>query len=164
MQGLGFPDVCAANWAEHSSLRLFVQHAERVRPDLGDAEYHDAARICRLVEGLPLAIELAAAWTRTHTCREILAGIEDDLMQLSTPLQDTPARHANLRAAIERCSWSLLGLEEQRVLARLSVFRGGFDEPAALNVAGASRAVLTALAEHTTHHGAERRHNQEIAA
>ncbi len=149
VQGLGFPDVCAANWAEHSSLRLFVQHAERVRPDLGDAEYHDAARICRLVEGLPLAIELAAAWTRTHTCREILAGIEDDLMQLSTPLQDTPARHANLRAAIERCSWSLLGLEEQRVLARLSVFRGGFDEPAALNVAGASRAVLTALAEHS---------------
>ncbi len=134
---------------EHlAAMQLFIQSAQRT--SLGfhaNAETMPSiGKICRLVNGMPLAIELAAAWVRTMSCAEIAAKIEQNLDFLVSSLRDIPSRHRNLRAVFEH-SWSLLSEEERRVLARLSMFRGGFTAPVAERVTDASPLVLTALAD-----------------
>ena len=83
-------------------------------------------RICRLVDGLPLALELAAAWTRMQSNDAVAAAIEDDVARLIAPWQDVPPRHASLAAVFDH-SWQLLSAAEQRTLARASIFAGPFD-------------------------------------
>jgi tetratricopeptide (TPR) repeat protein len=100
--------------------------------------------ICRHVDGMPLALELAAAWVRILTCDEIAQDIERSLDFLSISARDIPARHRSMRAVFDH-SWKLLTEEEQRVLLRLSVFRGGFRREAAEVVAEATLPVLSAL-------------------
>src|SRR5262249_52535375 len=102
------------------------------------------AHVCRLVEGMPLGIELAAAWVRTLSCAEIADEIARNLDFLVTSTRDLPERHRSIRAVFEH-SWKLLTLEEQQVLQRLSVFRGAFTREAAEQVAGASLVVLSTL-------------------
>jgi predicted ATPase/uncharacterized protein HemY len=133
---------------EYDSVRLFCECAKRVDAafDLGEDAKSQAARICRLVEGMPLGIELAAGWTRVLSCEEIAQEIERGVDVLSTRERDVPARHRSIRAALDR-SWSLLGREEQDALARLSVFSGGFTREAAAEVAGASLAMLLTLVD-----------------
>jgi tetratricopeptide (TPR) repeat protein len=104
------------------------------------------ARICRLVEGLPLAIELAAAWVRVLPCDEIAAEIERTIDFLAAAARDVPARHRSLRAVFEH-SWNLLTDEERAALRTLSVFRGGFRREAAEAVADATLPLLTALVD-----------------
>jgi len=82
------------------------------------------AEICQLLEGIPLAIELAATWVRTLSCAEIAAEIGRSLDFLSLADHDQPAAHQSMRAVFER-SWSLLPADQQQVLARLSLFHGG---------------------------------------
>jgi predicted ATPase len=103
-------------------------------------------RICRLVQGLPLGIELAAAWVRTLTCREIAHEIERSLGFLTTTTRDIPERHRSITAVFDQ-SWKLLSADEQGVLGQLSVFRGGFTREAAEAVAGASLPLLSALVD-----------------
>lgn len=144
--GLPYPqDEDAGRLPEFSAVQLFAQTASRVRPDfsLGE-EGPNVARICRLVEGLPLALELAAAGVRARPCEEIAAEIEDNLDLLATSMRDVPERHRSVRAAFEG-SWQRLAAEEQRVLRQLSVFCRGFGREAARQVAGASRTILEAL-------------------
>ncbi len=113
-------------------VQLFVERAARaagqftVTPESLTA----VSAICRRVEGLPLAIELAAAWTRTRTLKEILAALDENLDLLATTQRDVPARHSSLRA-VWQGSWDLLRPREQQVLAQTSIFRGGFDHNAA---------------------------------
>jgi predicted ATPase/DNA-binding SARP family transcriptional activator/Tfp pilus assembly protein PilF len=122
---------------EYSAVRLFVQRAQRARIDfaLTTDQLPAVVQICRLVEGLPLAIELAAAWVRTMSCTQIAAELAHNLDLLSTRLVDVPERHRSARAVFEQ-SWRLLSIEEQNALARLSICRGGFTLDAA-------RAMLT---------------------
>ncbi|MGE5222044.1 MAG: ATP-binding protein, partial [Omnitrophica WOR_2 bacterium] len=94
--------------------------------------------------GMPLAVELAAGWVRTLTCGEIAAELEKSLDFLSASARDLPARHRSMRAVFDH-SWALLTPPEQRALARLSVFRGGFAREATEQVAGASLQMLSAL-------------------
>ena len=110
------------------ALRLFVERATQVEPgfSLDDDERAEARRICRLVEGLPLGIELAASWVSMLSCAEIADEIERNIDFLATSMRDVPERHRSLRAAFDQ-SWRLLSGEQQDVLARLSVLRGDSD-------------------------------------
>lgn len=131
-----------------SAVQLFLQRARAVSPDFslqGEAK-PCVARICRLVEGIPLAIELAAAWIRMLSCPEIARQIEHNLDFLTTSLRNVPERHRSLRAVFDY-SWQLLPPEEQQALRKLAVFRSGFQAEAAQRVAGASLPLLTALAD-----------------
>ena len=132
--------------AEGTSIELFIQRARRAHVGLNvTAEDLPAIlRICQLVDGMPLAIELAAAWVRTLTCDEITKEIERSLDFLSVSTRDIPARHRSMRAVFDH-SWQLLTEEEQQVLIRLSVFRGGFQREAAEQMAGANLSMLSAL-------------------
>jgi len=132
----------------YSALQLFVQCAQQVQPEfsLGSTELASVTRICRLVEGMPLAIELAAPWMRVMDCEEIAQEIEGGLDLLTTALRDVPARHRSMRAVFDH-SWGLLSAEERQVLRQLSVFRGGFRREAAEAVAGVSLLALSALVD-----------------
>lgn len=147
VRGLSVPDgeVIPA-WEHSSAMRLFVQSARRANVAFtpGPAELSAIAHICRLVEGLPLAIELAASWVRVLTCQEIAAETERDWGFLSGATRDMPARHRSLRAVFEQ-SWALLSSGERRILGELSVFRRGFRREAAEKVAGASLLDLSSL-------------------
>jgi predicted ATPase/class 3 adenylate cyclase len=128
------------------ALHLFVERALQVEPGfvLGDEERADAHRICRLVDGMPLGIELAASWVSMLSCSEIADEIEGHIDFLATSMRDVPERHRSLRAAIDQ-SWRLLTDEQREVFARLSVFRGSFDREAARSVTGADLRVLSEL-------------------
>jgi predicted ATPase len=110
----------------------------------GEREKQAIVQICRLVEGMPLAIELAASWVPIFSCVEIASEIERDLDILTSRLRDVPLRHRSLEAVFEH-SWWLLAAEEQRLFAQLSVFRGRFTRQAAVQVAAATLAGLAAL-------------------
>ena len=77
------------------------------------------------MEGMPLGIELAAAWVRALSSQEIAREIESNLDFLKASARDLPERHRSLRAALDH-SLKLLSAREQEVFRRLSVFRGGF--------------------------------------
>jgi predicted ATPase/class 3 adenylate cyclase len=129
-----------------SAVRLFVERATQVVPDfaLDDAGYSQALRICRLVDGMPLGIELAASWASVLSCAEIADEIERSIDFLATSMRDVPERHRSLRAAIDQ-SWRLLTDEQRRAFSRLSVFRGSFDRGAAVAVTGADLRLLSEL-------------------
>jgi tetratricopeptide (TPR) repeat protein len=89
------------------------------------------------VSGIPLAIELAAAWLQILTLGEIVKELQDNLDLLSTDARDAPERHRSMRAVFTH-SWNLLSRSEQETLTRLSIFRGGFTRQAAEQVVGTS--------------------------
>jgi predicted ATPase/transcriptional regulator with XRE-family HTH domain len=147
VQGLPIPEGGQAQEsAQHTSVELFLQRARRAHVGFAatPADYPAIVRICQLVDGMPLAIELAAAWVRTLSCAEIAREIARNLDFLSVSTRDLPARHRSMRAVFDH-SWKLLSVEEQGVLLRLAVFRGGFRREAAEVVAAAMLAVLSTL-------------------
>ncbi|MBI3960425.1 MAG: tetratricopeptide repeat protein [Chloroflexi bacterium] len=149
LEGLGTESVGALLAAPGEATRLFVERAQQVHPDFAPAvEATSIVAICRAVEGMPLGIELAASWLRAMTCGEIAAEIGRDVDFLSTPLRNVPEQHRSMRAVFER-SWALLTPEEQRGLARLSVFQGSFTRQAAAAVANARLPLLSALVDHS---------------
>ncbi|HKQ03008.1 MAG TPA: BTAD domain-containing putative transcriptional regulator, partial [Actinomycetes bacterium] len=132
---------------EAAAVELFAERARRVRAGFSlEDEGPAVAAICRLVEGLPLAIELAADLARTLPCQVIADKLVSDLNLLQTTSATVPPRHRSMRSVIE-ASWRLLDAGQQQAVARLSVFRGGFDAAAADAVAGADPAMLSALVE-----------------
>ena len=100
--------------------------------------------ICHLVDGLPLGIELAAAWAGLLTPGEIAAEIKINLDFLSSNYVDMPDRQRSIRSVFES-SWNRLTDIEQDVFQQLSVFRGGFTRQAAESVTGATLQILMAL-------------------
>ncbi|MCB9161893.1 MAG: tetratricopeptide repeat protein [Caldilineaceae bacterium] len=129
------------------AAQLFVQSARRVRPDFDlerDADH--VIRICRLVDGAPLAVELAAAWLRAVSCARIAAELEQSLDILKTTAHDIPARHRNIQAVLEH-SWRRLSSTERQVFNELTVFAGGFYADAAEEVTSVSLWNLAALVE-----------------
>jgi predicted ATPase/DNA-binding SARP family transcriptional activator len=128
------------------AAQLFLQSAQRAqsRLTIGPDAFPVVARICRLVGGMPLAIELAAAWAPVLPCSAIADEIEKSLDFLATSFRDVPDRHRSMRAVFDH-SWDLLSAEERVVFSKLSLFRGGFRRSAAEHVAGASLMTLAAL-------------------
>lgn len=111
---------------QFSSLpKLFVLAARRVQPAfaLTPANLDAVASICQRVEGMPLAIELAAAWLEVLTPAEIAAEVARRLDFLASELRDLPERQRSLHAVFES-SWRLLGPRRQDAYLRLVVFRG----------------------------------------
>ncbi len=144
--GLDVPaeDICE-NYADFSALQLFTSAARRVQPQFSlDDECTSVVHICRLLDGMPLAIELAASWVRVLTAGEIAAELARGLDILQTPARNMPPQHRQMRAVFDH-SWRLLTEREQAVFARLSVFAGGFQAEAAEAVAGATRLDLASL-------------------
>ena len=117
--------------------QLFVQSAKRARAEIQFEEQDKVAvaEICRLVGGLPLGIEIAAAWIRSMTVEAIRDEIQKSLDFLESSRRDIPERQRSLRAVFES-SWARLNEAEQKTFAALSVFRGGFARDAAEAVAG----------------------------
>jgi len=116
----------AAIVSQYPSVSLFLQRATAVKPDFEGAEetLRTVAEICARLDGLPLAIELAAARVKLLSPSAILTRLESRLQLLTGGARDLPARHQTLRAAMD-WSYQLLNTEEQRLFRRLSVFAGG---------------------------------------
>ena len=145
--GLDFPDWKTPQEAfESSALKLFLQGARRVRPlfELAEEDLKVATHICRLVEGMPLGILLAATWVEMLSLPEIAGEITRSLDFLETDLQDIPERQRSLRAVFDH-SWDLLPERERVMFRGLSVFRGGFKLEAAQQVTGISLRELISL-------------------
>ena len=134
----------APDAASYSSVRLFVDRAMHP-PDTSAHDLAQIVQVCQIVEGVPLAIELASALVEHLPLSEIIANLRRDVGFLSTTLQDVPERHRRLRAVFES-SWQLLTEPEQRTLAQLAVFRGDFDRSAILTVAETRHTELVGLA------------------
>jgi predicted ATPase/DNA-binding SARP family transcriptional activator len=146
LQGLPYPPTEADLREEtFEAVELFVQGAQRVRPEFSlSAEWPEVARICRLLDGMPLGIELAATWVSLMSCAEIFEELARGLDLLSTAMHDVPARHRSMEAVFDH-SWQLLLEAERAAFKKLSVFRGGFGRQAAGQVAGASLSTLATL-------------------
>ena len=156
---VGLPHAAGGN---SPAAQLFTARARRIRPDFDPAGQAAALdRLCRLTGGLPLALELAAAWTRALDVAGIVAEIERGLDFLAVDWPDLPARQRSLPAAFDY-SWRLLSARERKAYAWLSVFRGGFTLEAARQVCGVSLPLLAGLADksllHLDGNGRYRRH------
>ncbi|MCA9966379.1 MAG: AAA family ATPase [Anaerolineales bacterium] len=125
--GLTFPTDGAM--AQNSdAVQLFHERAQRVYPDFAlDKEEEAVIQICRLVEGMPLALELAAAWRKMLNCQEIADEIQGGLDFLTTRLRNVSERHHSIQTVFDQ-TWQRLQGREQAVFKRLSVFRGGVCE------------------------------------
>ncbi|HLK73897.1 MAG TPA: BTAD domain-containing putative transcriptional regulator [Streptosporangiaceae bacterium] len=137
------------------AIRLLRDRAGAVRNDLGDdaRTWSAMVRICRALDGMPLAIELAAARLRTMTIEQLATRLDDRFRLLTSGSRTALPRHRTLRAVVD-WSWELLTDAERMVLRRLSVFSGGASLEAAERVCAAQAAerdemleLLTSLAE-----------------
>lgn len=149
VQGLPVPAHIHMDSLEaNSAAALFIQQARRVNAHFapGPEDLPAVTRICQLVDGLPLGLELAATWVRLMTLNEIVCEMEHSIDFLTTSARDVPPRHRSIRAVFDH-SWDLLSDEERRVMQSLAVFRGGFTREAAEQVAGAGLPMLLALVD-----------------
>lgn len=137
LEGLPVPppgtDLVALS--SYSSVRLFVRQARRNRRSfrLSDDEGPAVGDICRLVDGLPLGIELAALWVAHFDCSEIAAAIEGNLRFLAAGSPQTSRRHQSMFATFSY-SWDMLTPDEQQMLAQLALMPGEFSREAALTI------------------------------
>jgi predicted ATPase len=151
IQGLPVPSNDQVEQFEaYSSVALFLQSAQRIRVglELRNDERQWVVHICRILEGMPLGIELAAAWVGLLSFEEIAREIERNLDFLTVSTRDLPERHRSIRAVFDH-SWKMLTVDEQQVMCNLSVFQGGFQRQAAERVAGASLSTLSTLLNRT---------------
>jgi predicted ATPase/Tfp pilus assembly protein PilF len=148
LEGLPCPEGEDADRIEaFDAARLFIAAARRVEPALlPGVEAQAIVDICRQLDGLPLALELAAAWTRVLSCEAIAAELRAGTELLRATDASHPARHASMEVVFDQ-SWKHLAPAEREALAGLSVFRGGFSAEAARAVVGAPLPVLSALAD-----------------
>ena len=147
LHGLPYPDrATEPDAARYAAIRLFTDRAHRINKAfvLSEETLSHVVRICQLVEGLPLGLELAATWVRDVSVAQIAAALEKDFDLLETDLRDISPRHRNIATVFEH-SWGLLTPTEQAILSQLAVFRGGFTLAAAQSVTGTSPLVLTRL-------------------
>jgi predicted ATPase/DNA-binding CsgD family transcriptional regulator len=144
--GLSYPELGDSRAAtDYSAVQLFLERARRIRGDFDLAEDEQGVvDICRLVEGMPLAIELAAGWLKTLQPSDIAQEIKRNLDLLATRARNLPERHRSMRSVFDH-SWQLMSEQDRVVFQKLSVFRGGFTREAAEVVAGASLPALARL-------------------
>lgn len=125
-------DVSVEDLMEHESIVLFVERARSALPSFSLTKDNASfvTEICRRLDGLPLALELAAARVKLLSPQAILSRLDDQLKLLTGGARDLPTRHQTLRNTLE-WSYSLLNEDEKKLYARLSVFVGGFTLEAA---------------------------------
>ena len=154
VEGMDFPQkrqLPDLDTKEYSAVKLFIQNARRVRPDfdLDDRDLAQVVQICEMVEGMPLAIVLAASWSEMLSLKEIVEEIKGSTDFLETDMRNIPERHRSVRAVFDY-SWNMLSDVERDAFMALAVFRGGCTRAAAQIVGGidgkpTSLRTLTAL-------------------
>ncbi|MBA2287341.1 MAG: AAA family ATPase [Ktedonobacteraceae bacterium] len=144
--GLAYPDrEDGKPITDYSAVQLFMDRARQIRGDFDLAEdSRSVVEICRLVEGMPLAIELAVGWLKTLAPADIVHEIRHNMDILATRSRNLPERHRSIRFVFSQ-SWQLMPEDERAVFQKLSAFRGGFTREAAEGVAGASLHTLAGL-------------------
>lgn len=146
LEGLAYPQHHSVK-TDWDAVQLFYQRAQQARAQFDlSRNLPEVIRICQLVEGLPLGIELAAGWLKLMSCTEITQEIEMNFEFLTSNYHNIPERHRSLKVVFES-SWNRLTLQEQQVLRKLSVFRGGFRREAAAQVSGATISILASLVD-----------------
>lgn len=155
--GLPIPSTMDANASTYSSVTLFVERARRTWQafSLDQNNLAHIIRICKLVQGNPLGIELAAVWVDHFSPAEMVEAIQEDLDFLADTRQDIPARHRSMRVVFEQ-SWKLLNEAEQHAFRKLCIFPGDFDRKAALQVANTSVIYLSSLMNKSFIHRSEK--------
>jgi predicted ATPase len=144
--------------------KLFLERARQLKPDFNPntEDVLAIAHLCELVDGAPLALELAAAWVRGLTVPGIVKEIERNLNILTTSQQDLPQRHRSMRAVFDHF-WQLLTAEEQVVFQKQAVFRTGFTRDAFQEITDADLAMLSQFVDKSAIHfnedGRYRRHS-----
>ena len=139
LAGMHLPEwETADDLLNHDCIHLFIQSARHARPDyeLQADNFDYLARICRLTEGMPLALVLAAGWLDVLTMEQIAAEIQQGISILETDQRDVPERQRSVQATFNY-SWNRLADADRMVFMKLSVFRGGFTAEAVQNVTGA---------------------------
>ncbi len=145
--GLNFSRLTGVEMAlANEAVQLFTQRARRIWPDfaLRPDDLPHLERILQGVWGMPLAIELAAAWLNMLSLAEIAAELSHSLDLLESKLRDVPNRHRSMRLVFDH-SWERLTEEEQSLFKALSIFRDGFTREAARQITGASLRGLAGL-------------------
>jgi predicted ATPase len=130
----------------HSAINLFYDRARQVDPGftMSKEVLGDISQICKLVDGMPLGIELAAAWVSVLSPEEIADEIGKNLEFLASSRRDLEEKHRSMHAAFDY-SWKLLSKTERKAFRPLSVFRGGFQRDAAEGVADINLRMLSDL-------------------
>jgi predicted ATPase/DNA-binding CsgD family transcriptional regulator len=147
LRGLEYEQVTSGQ-EQHTpaAVELFLQHLRRGGRTVESGDLACAARISRLVNGLPLALLLAANWGRTLGCDEIFTEIQRSSGFLKVRGQASSDKHSSLQDVFDY-SWKLLSDHEQAALRKLSVFRGSFDRTAASVVTGADLSIIATLVD-----------------
>ena len=148
LDGLSYPHmgVNPDNQKAFDAIRLFEVCVQQVNRDfrITPLEKDSIVQICRVVEGNPQAIEIAASLTYTKSCFEIAEQLTHNYEVLSTNFQNVQPRQRSLQATMQY-SWDLLAIEEKDALSQLSIFLEYFDPDAALNILGIDSTMLTTL-------------------
>lgn len=151
LSGLAVPPREATTELEgYDAVSLFVDRAKQLSTSFvaSGQTLEAVAELTRRVEGMPLALELAATWTRSLTVPELILELEGDLDLLAANVRDLPERQRSVRTVIDY-SFRLLNDADRLALSRLSVFRGGFTREAAEQVADVHGALLLGLVGHS---------------
>jgi predicted ATPase len=147
VQGIDYPRALDDAIIRYDAVQLFVERAQRIHTGFTFEQNAGAiAHICQMTEGMPLAIEMAATWTKSLSCAEIERELARGIAILNSQMRDAPQRHKSMEAAFAH-SWQLLTVHERDVFARLSIFRGGFSRDAAGAVANAILSDLASLVD-----------------
>ncbi len=147
LAGLSVPSSSHVRDLEsYDAVQLFVGSARRVRSDftVHETDRADLVRLCALLDGMPLALELAASWVRLYRLSDLIGTLERDLDLLEATGYTLNERHRSLRAVFDH-SWQLLDDEQRRVLSTLAVFDGSFELAAVAAVAHAAPRTLLTL-------------------
>ena len=145
LSGLSLPNSTTAPETSEAVM-LFLERAQRAQSDftLNSSNRTAIFQICDLVGGMPLGIELAAAWVRVLSTEEIAEELARNIDFLAFADRDAPVRHRSMRAVFDH-SWKLLSEQERSALMGLALFRGGCTREAAEKVAGATLPLLASL-------------------
>ena len=133
LDGLQVPPDDLAEANAFPSVQLFLERAERTGAHASELDLSEIARVCRFVEGMPLAIELAASWMNRAAPGELFDLLQNDPTGVTNGQADVPARHHSLQIVFEY-SWELLSAAEQSVLAQASIFHHRFTRQAAREI------------------------------
>jgi DNA-binding SARP family transcriptional activator/Flp pilus assembly protein TadD len=147
LQGLNFPNPGDGHTNNYDAFQMFVEYAQCVSADFSSRQQEEyIAQICHILEGIPLALELAAHWTELLPCQEIAREIVHSFDLLKTSLGNVPERHTSLRAVFNY-SWNLLPDDLRMALRQLCIFQNGFTREASNDVAAIDLNTLVALVQ-----------------
>lgn len=153
LKGLSLPEASVIatqgidNWQHYDATALFIDKARRLKRSFEpESEKEYILELCQQLEGWPLGIELAAAWVRQLSVKEISEKIRENIDILATRMRKAKPRHQSARASFNY-SWQLLQEQEQDILVQLAIFQDGFTTEAACQVAATNLQVLASLVD-----------------